>query len=265
MNIYRADETNVGDWWSPPGRYFPFKPAPIFDILNSEVIPNDNSLYIVGGGGLGREFFRQHLLNLTKRRDKKYKLIAWGVGSDLYENREGIVNADEDQNLLGDFFEGFEEIGTRIWYSQEQLNCKWVPCASCLYPGFYSYRDKKPKNRIGFYFHKRVPMNFKTDSYLTMSNNGNNIDEKLNFISDHEYIVTNTYHGVYWATLLNRKVLCLPFKSGLYTFKHRPHYLESFPTDSDLELAKNYPDALDDCRNANIEYYLYLVNKYGAF
>ena len=45
MNIFRADDTNVGDWWSPPGRYFPFKPAPIFDILNSEKIPNENDLY----------------------------------------------------------------------------------------------------------------------------------------------------------------------------------------------------------------------------
>ncbi len=263
MNIFRADETNVGDWWSPPGRYFPFKPAPIFDILNSEKIPNENDLYILGGGGLGRDFFKQHILNLLNKKEKKYKLIAWGVGSDIYEDRNGLVVEDTRQNFLGNFFDGFDEVGTRI-YNPKNSNAKWVPCSSCMYPGFYNFRDKKPKNKIGIYSHKRVPITHNSNKYLSSSNEGNNIEEKLSFLSDHEYIITNTYHGVYWATLLNRKVLCLPFKSGLFTFKHRPYFIKSFPVDSDLEHAKNYENALEECRKANIDYYYYLCNKYGA-
>ena len=32
--LFRADKTNVGDWWCVPIRYFPFKPSYIGDILN---------------------------------------------------------------------------------------------------------------------------------------------------------------------------------------------------------------------------------------
>jgi hypothetical protein len=65
MNIHRLDNTNVGDWWSAPGRYFPFKPAPVVDIINSNQIPNNKRIYIVGGG-LGRPFFREHLEKLKR-------------------------------------------------------------------------------------------------------------------------------------------------------------------------------------------------------
>jgi len=55
--IFRADRTNVGDWWCPPWRYFPFRPAMIGDIVDSKFKINETDILLVGGGGLGNDFF----------------------------------------------------------------------------------------------------------------------------------------------------------------------------------------------------------------
>ena len=262
MNIHRLDNTNVGDWWSPPGRYFPFKPSPVVDIISSEQIPNNQGVYIVGGGGLGRPFFREHLEKL-KRKERQYKLIAWGVGSDIDENKEGVIPESliHNKDLLGDYFDGFDEIGTRV-YDQKKGRI-WVPCASSMHPAFFYYREKKPVKKMGVFFHKRVPIRSVINEQDSISNEGSNLEEKLDFMSKYEFILTNTYHGVFWATLLNRKVLCIPFKSGLHSFKHKPHYIESAPNDLDYQLAKNYEFALEESRLANINFYAFISNKYG--
>jgi hypothetical protein len=263
MNIHRLDNTNVGDWWSPPGRYFPFKPSQVVDIINSDQIPNDKEIYIVGGGGLGRPFFRDHLERL-KRKDREYKLIAWGIGSDIVENKDGIISESSiyGKDLLGDYFDGFDEIGTRVY--DEKKGRIWVPCASSMHPAFFHCREKKPTKKIGVFFHKRVPIDFNLDQQDFLSNDGFNLEEKLDFMSQYEFILTNTYHGVFWATLLNRKVLCMPFKSGLFSFKHKPHYLINFPTNEDYSKAVNYENSLEECRLANINYYSFLSNKYNV-
>ena len=133
MNIHRLDNTNVGDWWSPPGRYFPFKPSPVLDIINSNQIPNNKEIYIIGGGGLGRPFFREHLERL-KRKDRQYKLIAWGVGSDIEENKEGIIFKDliNGKDLLGDYFDGFDEVGTRV-YDPKKLILGFLALPQCTH------------------------------------------------------------------------------------------------------------------------------------
>ena len=63
-SIFRKDKTNVGDWWSPPHKYFPLDISASIDLLNSETVPNEPGLYIVGGGGLGNSGF-----NSTQRRE----------------------------------------------------------------------------------------------------------------------------------------------------------------------------------------------------
>lgn len=77
LSIYRVDKKNVGDWWSPPKLYFPFREPTAMDIRDATKIPDRAGLCIVGGGGLGNESFRPRLKELL-RPDRKFKLIAWG-------------------------------------------------------------------------------------------------------------------------------------------------------------------------------------------
>ena len=73
--VFRPDKRNVGDWWSPPFRYFPFKPAQVIDILNPSNIFAQTDTIIMGGGGLGRESFRPYLNKIKKSNVKKFVQI----------------------------------------------------------------------------------------------------------------------------------------------------------------------------------------------
>jgi hypothetical protein len=224
----------------------------------------EGACVIVGGGGLGRETFSE-ALQIMQNPSRNYRLIAWGVGADLSENREGTV-AHTTADLLGSYFDGFDRVGTRIWNPEGKH--EWVPCASCLHPQIPIYRDRAPTQLIGVYQHKRVPIAFNSPdsaSASTMDNSGDSIEEKLDFLSRFEYIVTNSYHGVYWATLLNRKVICVPFKSGLYSFRHRPVYINDSLTEDHLHQAVSYPTALEECRMANLKFYTSLIEQFGDF
>lgn len=281
LSIFRKDRTNVGDWWSPPHRYFPISSSKSIDLLKSQDIPNEKGVYIVGGGGLGNIGFVEHLARLT-RPDRKYKLVAWGVGADSDVDRKGLVQKPENLDHLLDFFSGFDEVGTRIHIPNgygSRPGYRWVPCASCMSPMFRELRDRKPVSKVGYYFHKRVPiatahfpgfsvlrrLPFVRDRLSVVSNSGANLRRKLEHMARFEFIVTNSYHGVYWATLLGRRAICQPFKDGLYTFRHAPSYMME---DNDLlgamERAIPYPDALQECREANIEFYTHLTQTYGA-
>ena len=120
-NIFRADKTNVGDWWAPPFRYFPFLSHRFEDLVDCTPDKDEEGVFIVGGGGLGRDGFRAHLDRLAQP-ERKYKLVAWGVGADLDDTIKDVASP------LGDYFDHFDEVGTRIIQKTDQH--QWVPCAS---------------------------------------------------------------------------------------------------------------------------------------
>lgn len=261
-HVYRIDEKNVGDFVCPPHLYFPFASQPVYDIRRGDIDVTNEKAVIVGGGGLGRSFFRKSLQNLA-RSDRNYALIAWGVGSDTVIDKTGkALDPDADYDLYSPYFKGFDEVGIRT--STEPQQYRWVPCASCMSPLLDQYRDTKPTKRLGFYQHKHSRLKDTAGLGSVGTNNGNKLEDKLAFLADHEYIVTNTYHGVYWATLLERKVLCLPFKSGLFSYKHKPTYISTdIPQEDEIERAVIHPQSLEECRKANTDYFEYLTSKYG--
>lgn len=242
-------------------------------------MPNEQKHCIVGGGGLGNQSFREHLNRLT-REDRKYKLIAWGIGADDEVDREGLVSRPDGLSHLLKYFDDFDEVGTRIFIPDgygTRTNFRWVPCASCMSPLLPELGQLPTTQRIGFFSHKRVPLtasgnranglekllySFRSKS-LHFNNRGNNLKQKIAAMAQCEFVVTNSYHGVYWATLLGRKVICQPFKDGLYSFRHPPAYMVDANLETAMEKAVTYPDALEECRWANIQFYTYLTEKYG--
>jgi len=253
-------------------RYFPFKSQKELDLMGDLSALKEAAVVIVGGGGLAQPGAMTDALNKLADPARNYKLVAWGVGADKETNRNGILTpADADPNLH-QAYDGFDIVGTRI-HSPENYNgdkrFRWVPCASSLHPALLKFRDVKPSESIGFYAHKRVAIPMKDIRDIARSrgqkafmgrlprddNSGNNIEAKLAFMARFEYIVTNSYHGVFWATLLRRKVVCVPFKNGLFSFRHKPAYLSVESPERAFDEAQVYPDALDECRAANIDFY----------
>ena len=258
--IYRADATNVGDWWCPPFRYFPFKPGPVGDILDESFAIGPDDTLIMGGGGIGSEFFRPHLDRI--RRARPLKTIVWGAGIDAVADKKKLL-APSNYDLYSDYFDGFDEVGLRV--HSEPQKFRYVPCASCMNNLLFKYREAKPSQLLGFYNHKRVALSsrFNGKKVPFEDNSGSDLEPKLQFLSSFEYIVTNTYHGVYWATLLGRKVVVIPFKSGLLSFKHKPVYSWDGNLSEDmLHAARAYPGALEEARALNLRFYKDLSDKY---
>lgn len=261
LNLHRADPTNAGDWWSVPAKFFPITGRTIRDVTNPQAIEASSRVVIVGGGGLGRPFFAEHLRRLTAS-PRSYMLIAWGVGADVVEDRTRLLQVDEaPTDPFGDYFNDFDLVGCRIDAPHPRFD--WVPCASCMHPAFDHFRTVRPDLGPGLYQHKRVKLVGPSSPLPCMDNSGDNIVDKLTYLARCSVVVTNTYHGVYWATLLGRPVVCLPFKSGLFSFRHRPAYATSAKIDDHLlASAPVYPEALEECRQANRDFFAKIKKRF---
>lgn len=267
--VFRKDPSNVGDWWSPPHHYFNLQPEEMLDLshLPDQLPPAE--LVILGGGGLGREDFRGHLKRLRGAYPDA-QLVAWGVGTDLPGFDMSREQSPSGADLLGDYFEEFDLVKSRVWTPKQPD--QWVPCVSAMHPEFDRLRDQTPDVDVVVYSHKRKKIqpyswrNFwkknrafvslpKSVSVIHADNDGQDMTGKLQTLARARVVVTNSYHGVYWSTLLGKKVICVPFKSGLFSFRHRPLYRQNTISLDDLQMAPAYPEALGQCREANTRFF----------
>jgi len=258
--IFRADSTNCGDWWCPPFRYFPFRPGVAGDIFDSEFKVENSDTVILGGGGIGSPTFETHLDRIKK--SKPDITIVWGAGVDTKSKRNEVLKSG-DYDLWGNYFDFADEIGMRVHSNPQRFN--YVPCVSCMSNLFFKYRERKPTHKIGVYTHKDVPLMTRDNpNRLPVEDNrGIDLESKIKFLSSCEYVITNTYHGVYWATLLERKVICIPYKTGLFSFKHPPVFSSDGGLDDELmDQAKSYEGVLEESRRLNVEYFSLLTSKY---
>ena len=216
-NIFRKDETNVGDWYSAPGRYFDIGDETT-DIWQLSVHHKPKSKHVIyGGGGLIGQM--RPLTPLTYLlHEENYKQYGWGIGD------HSFVCMDEQTQFMPElnvtypsYVREWELLGLRDDYKgvQELENIEWVPCASCMHEGF----DKtyEIKHDFVFFNHQELPFslimgiripNPKKQPEYFKSNKCDNIEDVLEFLGSGATVVTNTYHGVSWATLLKRKVVC---------------------------------------------------------
>ncbi len=217
ISVFRKDYTNVGDCWSPPHLYFPLDPQQILDLteLPNKVSSHDG-LVIVGGGGLGRDNFRVHL-NRLRSIYPDGKLVGWGVGTDFSEFDAKYEYLPSDLSLLGNYFEQFDLVKSRVWTPDQPE--QWLPCVSAMHSAFDELRQKVSDVDVVIYSHKRRKIqpkavnNFwkknrefislpRSLSVLNADNDGNDLSVKLATLARARVVITNSYHGVYWATLL---------------------------------------------------------------
>jgi len=253
INCFNYTLNNIGDFYSPPFRYFNLGDK-FIDIKSKEFKKIKNQLIIVGGGaltGLVR-------LNLLQNTFKENSVVAWGVGGDKRVSNK-ILKYEENEDHFGNTWDECKVISTRVPYAP----FKYVPCASCMHKSFDIFKKIIPTKKIGIYSHWKRPIKINgLDSSVT--NQGLNFDGKLNYLSDFEIIITNTYHGLYWATLLGKKVICVPNKSGLFSSKYQPTYLykNTIINEELISNLKTYPYALEESRSKNIDFYKYLKKNF---
>ena len=243
--IYRMDQTNVGDWYCAPHRYFDLGTTNEIDVVSVPPLPADDAV-ILGGGGLVAKTFHGHMQSIADQRPSLRALIAWGIGESENVDRKGGFVAPFD-GTYPDYLKAFDLVGVRDYGT----DYRWVPCASCMLPNLE--RAYPRLGEIGIYEHKRIKIPI--EGFPRRSNDGADIDDAIAFLGSYELIITNSYHGAYWATLLGRRVISIPNMSKVYRFKHAPVICRAEQWKRYTDVTKTYDKALDECRAANRSYY----------
>jgi hypothetical protein len=288
IEFYRIDHNNPGDWYSNPCRYFfeNIETTKIDVDSIKKITWSQNDTLIVGGGGLiGNSHFDDQMRKIATHPDEDFlndilnvKLrdvsienkqqllkwkeviqrytikvlgeidrtvgprVLWGVGHNTREMATDNITYPSYVNM-------FHLVGIRDWDS----GYRWVPCASCMHPAFD--KEYEIKNEFVWFEHKKRLIDNKLMDLVSaprMINSGQNLEQILEFLGSGETVVTNSYHGVYWATLLKRKVICIPWGNKFNGFKHPPVMATEKDWPDKIGQGTIYPDALDECREANI-------------
>lgn len=285
--VHRADPNNVGDLASNPLQYFlQDDQYQVVDVTNLGLAQLDDDLpLIVGGGGLiandfldpfmnrlqvqndilqlrrlfeerwnlcssvnkglHKEFteeFRSLIQKYIKQVDKPKNFRAvWGAGhnSEVARDKKGNLFI-EYPNWLVDY----DLVGIR----DHTESYDWVPCASSMHSAL---RKKYAiKNDIIWFEHKKQLLkDFGSDPIPRFINSGSNVEQTIELLGSANIILTNSYHGAFWGTLLKKRVIVVgAWSSKFYKMKHTPYVLEKGEDwKKAIESVRTYNDALDEC------------------
>ena len=254
VNIYRKNTSNTGDKFTTPTKYFDFlqnvKTLDITELpLDQFGIAIENKIVIFGGGGfIAQDYFKDYMKVLLEAKTKL--LIGWGIGHNVHGGCE--ISYEEYKNS-----DKFDLLGVR-----DSTNfIEWVPCASCMH-GIFD-KEFEIKNKVVIYEHKNFPMKNLNIDFPRMTNK-DSFEEVINFLGSAELVITNSYHGAYWATLLKRKVVVMqPFSSKFLGFRHPLVVANNFDI-TDIKNLPVYPNALKEAREANSKFAKKVLNKIKA-
>lgn len=244
LNVYKKNTPNIGDLASSPALYFPELGATQRDADDKA---QECDLLILGGGGM---FCLDHL-----QRHVHFARagVAWGIGLNDHVSHQSV----EYPEWLAKLY----LVGLRDFNSRNQASASWTPwtpCASCMSPEFDVLR--KPSKKYVQYDHGEeafaAGMLDTSIPYLT-NTEPKTLKEALDFLGDGEVILTTSYHGAYWGTLLGRRVVILrPFSSKFFHLRHQPEIcMEPSTWRHYATRAKSFPNALGECRAANQFFY----------
>lgn len=233
--------TNLGDLVSRPHLYFDLGNVTSADIrVSMQQLPKAD-LFVAGGGGI------MHKMPVPKTPAKR---VVWGVGWTIRPLPANLRKLPQ----------GYDLIGSRDF---GQAGAEYVPCASCMSPLFdqqynieheavlyVNYRESSSTN-------ERVRHVFMPDiKGLPVMGNGVSFPEAVRFLGQADTIVTTSYHGAYWGTLLGRKVVIVnPYSTKFLFYKFQPPTCAAEDWQRFTREARVFPEALADARRSNLAFY----------
>lgn len=243
LSISIHDENNLGDQVCNPTDYFDLPNVERVDAWSINWIYEPDNM-VLGGGGMVHGLLA-NLIEYVPRIPSR-KLIAWGLGHN--QHGELFINY---RNALNEF----DLVGVRDFKTAHSKGWDYVPCASCMYPTFNA-PPQTPEHRWIVYQHFDNPIKLRgvTSMMPTMTNEVG-IFTALSFLASGEIVITNSYHGAYWAMLLGRRVLLYkPFTSRFLDFKYQPPTCDE-RTWKEVEALSAPVDYLEECRDLNRKFY----------
>jgi hypothetical protein len=256
-NLHHLAFDNIGDRECTPLRWFGDLATPDLELRDASLNgPHAASLsgetVILGGGGLLLP--RCWELWIAPLFERGNRIIGWGIGHH-HDNvhlgpeeppsdwKESVHRYQRDYPL-----DRFELLGIRDW----NVGLRWVPDVSCMHPAFDA--SYVVDHDVVVYEHgvlEPIPLDFPKMSNV----GGTPFADVIAFLGSGSVVVTNSYHGAYWATLLGRPTLLWdPWCSKFLLLKYRLPWVGPESWECAARDAPVYPDALEECRAANRAY-----------
>jgi hypothetical protein len=280
LNIYRKDARNAGDLKSSPFLYFKFDAdQESVDVLAVKGVSNlsDYDAVIVGGGGLLED--KWFMPSLAHIRDKcRGKLILWGAGLNNHFHEQIIYFAPSfatRRRLLWKWLSGRRTFVVKppahnvrdsshrdVWLKSCDMAgvrdhgtaFDWVPCVSCMDSRLDHYRNIAPEHPLVAIDHPDF-CKIELNRIPRFSNIGNNFDSILSFIASGETVLCASYHAAYWAILMGRKVVVVPWSEKFLRFKQTvPACSDSGELQDCIKRSIRHPEALKECRESNLAF-----------
>lgn len=227
------DTPNVGDRSCSPFDYFTWDNATASDIRK-----NDTPDYDVGIYGGGKIFGGLSGYDGV-RRPRNGLNIAWGVST--VQSFPFSLRYMRGRKLM-------DLVGSRD-YGDTRYD--YAPCPSCMSPIFD--QPPAPEHDVVFYAHhgKTGTMGLGIPDHIPVETNlCADLPTALRFIASGKTVVSNSYHGVYWALLMGRKTICVPFSNKFSHYRMAPHYATPANWLRSIEKAVAQPDMLGVVREA---------------
>ena len=239
---------NIGDRWCSPFDWLTFPYAS--QVKDIRELSDPYKVSIIGGGKIFGG-----LANYAGVQEPKNRLnIAWGVST--VQKFPISLRYSRSRKLMS-------LVGTRDWGDNR---FSWVPCASCMAPEFDEAIE--PEHEVVFYYHagKTEKQKIKIPQHIPkLSNNAATLTEALRFIASGKTVISNSYHGVYWAMLMGRRTICIPFSNKFNYYRLPPTYANNRNWKAKLRDANAHPNFLSLCREATRSYEISVNNFISQF
>ncbi|MBN7813446.1 polysaccharide pyruvyl transferase family protein [Algoriphagus sp. H41] len=236
--VHRCNTINTGDLQCGYYKYFLTR----FSNFNCYVhdlnsvdysIIRYNDVVLVGGGGLLNNLSTwNYTINRLGRISKT--AVIWSAGFNMHVDRKVKYEID---------FRNFRLIAIRDFGHSSGF--EYVPCATCMMPELLL--DYDIKRKIGVVSHGSIALPEHLLRYESISNEYSAKD-MVEFIGSSEIVLTNSFHVIYWATLMQKKCIVVSPFSEKFKFLKFPPVSYSGDLDFDISQTKIYPDALSDSK-----------------
>ncbi|MGB4778669.1 hypothetical protein [Microbacterium sp.] len=237
--VNRVDASNAGDRVASPLTHFAdfftryrVRRHDIRFIDFDEIHAGD--VVIVGGGGLFdyAEFTNRAVNALF---ETGATVISWSPGFNTHD-------AFHESFTTPIAFERFTLATVRDFGNDRGV--PYLPDVSCALPQLRERRETR--REFGIARHKDHPIGLSGIDTIT---NASSLDDILTFLSETEVVVANSYHLIYWATLLGRKCISpTGFSSRFAHFAYPPTFFDPHTDDLSAVAAEaRVYDVLDEC------------------
>lgn len=235
VNFFHCRADNVGDRMSGPAQYLWPRSFHSLPVERPPAVGVDAA--IIGGGQLFSQL--PAMIATLQNSNSAVPIVGWGIGLPPSGTRDSHVR---------DVTDSFSVFGTRNYDRRDHL--PFVPCASCLSHVFDEIPE--PTHEMVVYLHRKKPQPNRIPADLpVMTNAVESARDAIDFISSGEIVVTTSYHGVYWAQLLGRRVICIPYNNKFSTFECTPSMATTDDWLSTAKTSRRHRPLLSEYRSLN--------------